>query len=727
MRRLPIIPARFLVLLCAWASATAAEPHAGEGWDGLFTIVPMSAPRLVLGAGDGALADGARVALAAPADPAARRWRVTANGDGTYAISPAESQTLVLAVAGGGTANATPVVLETAAGKPSQAWRIGGGAGGPWTLVPKHAPGKGLDDFGGADQAGARQDLWDLNPGDEHLQWVLRPLAGATVPPGYLDPLSIARGEIKEFTFTASKVFPGTKRSGTLFIPAQYDGSAPACVYVRQDGYNAREKGMLEALIAAKEMPVTIGVFIRPGDLPAPMPGTLGRRNRCFEYDGVGDAYARFLVDELLPWVAATYSLKLSESGNDRCIAGGSSGGIAAFNAAWERPEAFSRVYANSGSFVAFRGGHEFPTLIRKCEARPIRAYLTTGTHDMENCAGDWFLLDQEVDKALRFSGYDYSFHALEGGHVAGWNEHFADAMRFIWKDWPAAVKPGASAPRVRDVIAGEAGWERVAFAGTDARAPACGPTGEVFFLAGGGRSVQCIGLDGRIATVVPDAGQADGLTISASGEIIAVSARTGQVTGHPVTGPARVIAEGAPGRFALARPDGGIYVAGGTGLGGKLWLLQGGQRTALDSGVADPTGLAYRPDQWLLAVGDGRSRWAWSMAIAPDGTLTDKERFFHLEVADQDDDAGVEGICYAREGQLLLATRLGVQVCADDGPAQVILPVPDHARVLGVCLGGPGMTTLYAFCGGAIWKRAAKIHAMGAFTPWTKVGGTPL
>ena len=136
-------------------------------------------------------------------------------------------------------------------------------------------------------------------------------------------------------------------------------------------------------------MPFTVGVFVRPGELPAPVPGTLGRRNRCFEYDAVNDNYVRFLVEELLPFVAKEFGLNLSTNGNDRCIAGGGSGGISAFNAAWQRPVAFSRVYANSGSFVAFRGGHEFPTLVCKTEPKPIRAYLTTGTHDMENCAGN--------------------------------------------------------------------------------------------------------------------------------------------------------------------------------------------------------------------------------------------------------------------------------------------------------------------------------------------------
>jgi hypothetical protein len=56
-----------------------------------------------------------------------------------------------------------------------------------------------------------------------------------------------------------------------------------------------------------------------------------------------------------------------------------------------------------------------------------------------------------------------------------------------------------------------------------------------------------------------------------------------------------------------------------------------------------------------------------------------------------------------------------------------VILPLPDHSRVMGVCLGGRDMDTLFAFCGNTIWKRKVKVHAMGAFTPWTPVNNTKL
>ena len=519
-------------------------------------------------------------------------------------------------------------------------------------------------------------------------------------------------------------------RQVTVFIPAQYDGSKPACVYVKTDGYNPREKSLLETLIAAKEMPVTVGVFVRPGDLPAPVKGTIGRRNRCFEYDGVGDDNVRFLVDELLPDVAKRFDLKLSTGGNDRCIAGGSSGGIAAFNAAWERPDAFSRVYANSGSFVAFRGGHEFPTLVRKFEAKPIRAYLTTGMRDMENCAGDWFLLDQEMDKALKFSGYDYSFRVINGGHVAGYYDYYREAMSFLWKDWPKPVQAGPSAPRVRDIILPDEPWRLVA-EGPPRRQGAGLQRPRRGVLRGRPEDkIHRIDLDGNDPRV-------PGRRRSRRRPVRRPEGRTLRRVepdreGHEL----RRVGQGEPGRRRAARAAHPRHPrrravrhrpGDESEDSGEVWFVKDGKKTRVDSGLKFATGLAYRPDQWLLSVADGGSKWVYSYQINPDGTLGNKERFFWLHVPDWEDDAGAESVCYAREGPMLVATRWGIQVCADDGPTQVILPLPDRSRAVGVCLGGRDMDTLFAFCGDRIWKRKVKVHGVGAFTPWTPVHGSKL
>ena len=548
--------------------------------------------------------------------------------------------------------------------------------------------------------------------------------------PPAIKPEDILPGETKQFRFTASRIFPGTVRDVTVFIPAQYDGKKPACVYVKTDGFNPREKTLLETMIATKEMPVTIGVFVRPGDMPAPVKGTQGRRNRDFEYDGVSDNNVRFLIDELLPFVAKEYALNLSTDGNDRCISGGSSGGIAAFTAAWNRPDAFSRVYTASGSWVAFRGGHEFPTMVRKFEARPIRAFLTTATHDMENCAGDWFLLDQEMDKALKFSGYDYQFRIVDGPHVAGYMDHWQEAMAYLWRGWPERVKAGLSAPRAREILIPGEEWQLVAEGFKSTRGPACNAGGEVFFADTSNNKIHRIGLDGKVTEFVADAGAAHCVTVGPEGSLFTVSEKSGKLMRYDAAGKGTVVMEGILGHSILARPDGSLYVTTNgdqPNSPGTVWLIKDGKKIQVDGGIKFATGMAYRPDQWLLSVAEGHSKWVYSYQINEDGTLTNKERFFHLHVADWDDDAGAESVCYSIEGRQFVATRSGVQITADDGPTQVILPVPDGARVIGVALGGKDKDTLYAFCGNKVWMRKVHQHAMGASSPWTSVNADKL
>ncbi|MCP5558454.1 MAG: RICIN domain-containing protein [Verrucomicrobiaceae bacterium] len=720
-----------IVFVCLFA---AGGRLSAEDW-GLYSIRPAGGPAMVLEPVGGVITIGN------PTGAAEQKWSIVRKEDGYFSIKPSHDASLAMSVAAAGVNRGTPIVLELDTAKPSQLWALDKVEGGAYTLTPKHAPGKGLDNLGGKTAPGSTIDLWDIRPGDPHLHWLIQPLAGSavapqgdSVAPSYvapeIKPEDILPGEIKQFSYAQSKIFPGTVRDVAVFIPAQYDGSKPACVYVKTDGYNPREKLMMETLIATKEMPVTIGVFVRPGDLPAPMKGTLGRRNRDLEYDGVGDENVRFLIDELLPFVAKEYNLNMSTDGNDRCMSGGSSGGIAAFTAAWHRPDAFSRVYAASGSWVAFRGGHEFPTMVRKFEAKPIRAFLTTASQDMENCAGDWFLLDQEMDKALKFSGYDYQFRIIDGRHVAGYAENYQEAMAFLWKGWPERVKAGPSAPRAQEVIVPDEGWQLLAEGFKSTRGPACNASGEVFFADATANKIHRIGLDGNVTEFVADSGNAHCVTVGADGKVYSISEKSGKLMSYDESGAGAVVMEDILGHSILAMPNGGLYVTTNSDkprAAGSVWFIKNGKKTEVDKGLQFATGMAYRPDQWLLSVADGHSKWAYSYQINEDGTLTNKERFFHLHVADWEDDAGAESLCYSIEGRQFLATKSGIQISADDGPTQIILPVPGGGRVTGVAIGGKDKDTLYAFCMNKIWARKIQQHAMGAFTPWTKVGGTKL
>ena len=173
---------------------------------------------------------------------------------------------------------------------------------------------------------------------------------------------AVPKGEVTKYTFDQSKIFPGTTRDYWVYVPRQYDPARPACVHVNQDGVQFDAPAVFDQLIQNKEMPVVIGVFVRPGVVKATRDTALDRFNRSYEYDGLGDGYARFLLDEFLPEVEKKTTsdgrpIRLSHDGNDRAIAGSSSGAIAAFTAAWERPDAFRRVFSAIGTYVGLRGG----------------------------------------------------------------------------------------------------------------------------------------------------------------------------------------------------------------------------------------------------------------------------------------------------------------------------------------------------------------------------------
>ena len=259
----------------------------------------------------------------------------------------------------------------------------------------------------------------------------------------------VPKGEILKFTFSQSKIFPGTTRDYWIYIPKQYKPEQPACVYVNQDGIQWKAPTVFDNLIYNNEMPVTIGVFITPGKVLADNSNVLDRFNRSFEYDGLGDAYARFLLTEILPEekkkkTTDGRAINLSKNGNDRAIGGSSSGAVCAFTAAWEHSEAFSRVFSAIGTYVGLRGADRYPILIRKYEPKPIRIFLQDGANDLNIYAGDWWMANQTMERALTFSGYEVNHVWGEGGHNGNQGTAvFPDAMRWLWKGWPATVATG--------------------------------------------------------------------------------------------------------------------------------------------------------------------------------------------------------------------------------------------------------------------------------------------
>lgn len=257
-------------------------------------------------------------------------------------------------------------------------------------------------------------------------------------------PQDVPHGEVKKAVFDHSQVFPGTTRDYWVYVPKQYDPAKPACLMVFFDGGGSvkpdggtRATVVMDNLIAKKEMPVTIGVFVNPGMVKAAEASGKDRPNRSFEYDSLGDANARFVLEELLP--EATKGLNITPNPDGHAIMGASSGAIAAFTVAWEKPEAFHKVVSWIGSFTNIRGGYVYPSLIRKSKdaPKPLRVFLQDGSNDLDNLHGNWPLANQDMAAALKFAGYDYKFELGDGGHSGRHGASiFPDTLRWLWRDW---------------------------------------------------------------------------------------------------------------------------------------------------------------------------------------------------------------------------------------------------------------------------------------------------
>lgn len=253
----------------------------------------------------------------------------------------------------------------------------------------------------------------------------------------------VPRGQLLERRFIGRSFYHGVERVVRTYIPAPTSTDGPCSLMVFQDGSRylgpeARATVVFDNLIAAGAMPPTVGVFVEPGEKGPGLPIYGGTGNRSIEYDTLGDGYASFLIEELIPEV--TRGLALTDDPAYRAIIGLSSGGMCAFNAAWERPEYFSKVVSHCGSFVDIRGGHTLAAAVRRLPPKNLRVFLQTGEHDLNILFGAWTLANRELASALAYRGYDHQLIVGEGGHsLAHGGALLPDTLRWLWREWTPA------------------------------------------------------------------------------------------------------------------------------------------------------------------------------------------------------------------------------------------------------------------------------------------------
>jgi len=510
----------------------------------------------------------------------------------------------------------------------------------------------------------------------------------------------VPKGKTFQFQFDKSAVFPGTSRTVTVYVPDQYKGDKPACVYVGLDGLGFGVPLVFDNLIHKGEMPVTIAVGVSPGKVSSTSAKDNPRFNRSFEFDGLNDSLARCILMEVLPEVERHQTpdglpIKLSDNPNDRCVGGGSTGGIAAFTLAWEHPDAFRRVFSAIGTFVCMRGGDRYPVLVRKTEPKPIRIFQQDGENDEWMGGpevGDWWMGNQTLDRALEFAGYDHM-------HVWGTGTHngkhaaaiFPDAMRYLWRDWPQPVVARTGMTQnvfLKAILDPSSNWQPVPGVGEACDQPVANQKGEVFYRGADNRHFK-LGTDGRITEasgipLEPFTFTSDGRAVSASGLRAAC---------------------------LVATSDGRIYATESES--GRFWLIKAdGSRTMLDEGLRQPTGIALSPDGLWLAVMERNTHWGYSYRVKSDGTVEFKQRFYWSHVPDWAEESGAGGMCMDRDGRAYVATHLGIQIFDRNGRSRCILPMPE-GEPAGLCFGGAAFDTLFVTSGGKIYER--KVKTVGA------------
>lgn len=340
----------------------------------------------------------------------------------------------------------TPVIEETRAfvywrGEAERVQWIGDHNGWVRETAPDLARVPGTDLWWGAMELPetARIDYKLLVDGES---WILDPRCPRTCVggygpnselrmPGYRPPRellpspdgrAVPEGRVERFSLASAAL--GEERAYWVYVPPGDAGAAdlPSVWFHDGDGYleYADAARVLDRLVALGDIPPTIGVFVPPV-------------RRGEELGASGDAYLRFVADELLPAIRDRYPI--SRDPARTATVGISLGGAAAVRFALTRPDLFGLAAGHSGAY----GGPDDPIGrdLRDGPLRPVRFHLVVGTYETalggDPIRGNLLESQRQLVRALAERGYDHRAREYPEGHSWGlWKANLGDALRFL-------------------------------------------------------------------------------------------------------------------------------------------------------------------------------------------------------------------------------------------------------------------------------------------------------
>ncbi|WP_425614371.1 alpha/beta hydrolase-fold protein [Anatilimnocola sp. NA78] len=556
--------------------------------------------------------------------------------------------------------------------------------------------------------------------------------------PDAIERDDVPHGVVEDMPAFESKIFPNTTREWAVYVPAQYKKDEPAALMVFQDGHSYRDvKGrwrvpvVFDNLIARGDMPPTIAVFINPGhDQSKGKPENRWKAsNRGYEYDSLGDRYARFLLEEILPEVEKKYNV--SKDPELRAICGASSGGICAFTTAWERPDSFHKVLSTIGSFTNLRGGNVYPSLVRKTDPKPLRVYLADTSGDVDNVAGSWPWANRLLASSLQYMGYDVRFDWAEGyAHNA---DHggalFPEALKWLWRKekYQPVVDTrgdlGGDLTLLKLLIPGQT-WEPVAEGLGFADAPCADAEGNFYFSDMKAPAVYKVNAtDGARVEIAKEA--ISGLKFGPDGLLYGCQgAKSRVISLDPKSGAIKEVATNVAPNDLAVTADGYVYITETKHQRVTRITLKTGEVAPVGEGISRPNGIALSNDGGTLAVSDSGGEYTWTFRTRPDGSLDakmptmtmrlaidPKGEFKFNEPPPYQTASRGDGMAVDKAGRYYVTSAVGVQVFDPTGRQCGVLPKPTESQPLTSCvLAGPSHSYLYVTNGDKIFRRKLKL-----------------
>jgi sugar lactone lactonase YvrE len=325
------------------------------------------------------------------------------------------------------------------------------------------------------------------------------------------------------------------------------------------------------------------------------------------------------------------------------------------------------------------------------------------------------------MERSLKFAGYEVEHKWGKGGHNGQHaTEIFPEAVKWLWKDHKAGIKAGLGSPQMKELLIPGEDWKLVGEGYTFTEGPAANEKGELFFNDVPQAKTYKIGLDGKVTEFLKENGRCSGHAFGPDGKLYSVGGGLDPLVAFAADGTKTVVAEGVKGNDLVVLNNGSMYVtAPGSGTGSDankiLLITPQGEKKVVDTGIKFPNGITTSPDQTLLYVAESRTHWVWSFTIQKDGTLANKQKYYHLHKPDTASEASADGLKTDRDGRLWVATRMGIQVCDQAGRVNCIIPTP-NGKCANLCFGGANLDIIYATCGDKVYARKVKVKGTNPY-----------